>query len=80
MLEKLKKWFGIAVNYNFTTPRICLSAFIKALDKCDVNEDGEINAKELFKLYKDSLAELTVGQGMTTSEIKAFIDDFCNRA
>ena len=35
--EKIKEFFGIVAETNLTTPRACLSAFLRSLEKCDVN-------------------------------------------
>ena len=77
IIEKIKEWLGIASEINVTTPRACLSAFTRALDSCDENEDGEINSKELLKLYKKLTVNSVIGYEMTTSELKLWLDEFC---
>lgn len=79
MWDKIKEFLGIVGNTNLTTPRACLSAFLRALERCDVNEDGMINTKELLKLYKDTTVNAVVSYEMTTSEINAYIESFCKR-
>ncbi len=79
MWEKIKEFLGIVGNTNLTTPRECLSSFVKALDKCDVNEDGMVNVKELLKLYKDTSIKSIVRYEMTSEELKLWLDDFCKR-
>lgn len=79
MWEKIKEFFGIVSTKNFTTPRACLSGFLRSLDKCDVNADGQINSKELLKLYKDTTIKAVVSYEMTNSEIDAYIESFEKR-
>lgn len=79
MWDKIKEFLGIVGNTNLTTPRACLSAFFRALEKCDMNEDGMISTKELLKLYKDTTVNAVVSYEMTTSEINAYIESFCKR-
>lgn len=79
IIDKIKVIFGIVSDYKYTTPRAALSAFLKAIDTADIDEDGELKVKELFKLYKNSLVNTAVLYEMTSSEIKTFIDDFCKR-
>ncbi len=79
MWDRIKEFFGVVSNTNLATPRACLSSFLRALEKCDVNEDGMINAKELLKLYKDTTVNAVVSYEMTTSEINAYIESFCKR-
>lgn len=76
-IDTIKEWLGIASNVNLCTPRQCLSAFTRAIDKCDVNQDGMINSKELLKLYKDISLSSVFGNEMTTSELKLWLDNFC---
>ena len=78
-IETIKEWLGIASNVNLTTPRQCLSAFTRAIDKCDVNQDGMINSKELLKLYKDISVGSVIGYEMTTSELESWLKDFCSK-
>lgn len=79
IIDKIKTWLGIAVDVNLTTPRACLTAFAKAIEQCDKNADGQINSKELFKLYKDMTIKSVICYEMTDSELSAWLDDFCKR-
>ena len=78
-IETIKEWLGIASELNLTTPRQCLSAFIRALDKCDMNEDGMINSKELLKLYKDTSVGSVIGYEMTSGELELWLKNFCSK-
>lgn len=77
IIEKIKEWLGIASEVNLCTPRQCLSAFTRALDRCDMNADGMINSKELLKLYKDTSLSSVFGHEMTTSELQLWFENFC---
>ena len=77
IIDTIKSWLGIASEINLTTPRLCLSAFTRAIDKCDVNEDGQINTKELLKLYKDLTVNSVIGYEMTTGELELWLKNFC---
>lgn len=79
MWEKIKEFFGIVAETNLTTPRACLSAFLRSLEKCDVNADGMVNTKELLKLYKDTTVKAVISYEMTNSEIDAYIESFEKR-
>lgn len=79
IIDTIKNWLGIASEFNFTTPRMCLSAFTRALDKCDVNEDGQINSKELLKLYKDTTVNSVIGYEMTSGELELWLKNFCSK-
>lgn len=78
-IEWIKNILGIASEFNLTTPRMCLSAFIRSIDKCDINEDGLINSKELLKLYKDTSVKSVTGYEMTNEEIYTFLEDYLKR-
>ena len=77
IIDTIKNWLGIASEINMTTPRQCLSGFIRALDKCDMNEDGMINSKELLKLYKDTTVNSVIGYEMTSGELELWLKNFC---
>jgi Ca2+-binding EF-hand superfamily protein len=77
IIDKIKEWLGIASEVNLCTPRQCLSAFTRAIDKCDMNADGMINSKELLKLYKDMSINSVIGYEMTTSELETWLKNFC---
>lgn len=77
IIDKIKEWLGIASEVNLCTPRQCLSAFTRALDRCDMNADGMINSKELLKLYKDTSLSSVFGHEMTTSELQLWLENFC---
>lgn len=79
IIDTIKNWLGIASEINITTPRACLTAFIRSLDKCDVNEDGMINSKELLKLYKDTSINSVIGYEMTSGELELWLKNFCNK-
>lgn len=77
IIDTIKEWLGIASEVNLCTPRQCLSAFTRAIDKCDMNADGMINSKELLKLYKDMSINSVIGYEMTSSELETWLKNFC---
>lgn len=79
-IDTIKSWLGIASEINITTPRMCLSAFIRCLDKCDINADGMINSRELLKLYKDMTIHTIVGYEMTDGELELWLKNFIKRS
>lgn len=78
-IDTIKSWLGIVSEIDLCTPRMCLSAFIRALDKCDMNEDGMINSRELLKLYKDTSVGSVIGYEMTSGELELWLKNFITK-
>ena len=78
-VQWIKNVLGIASEFNLTTPRMCLSAFLRSIEQCDINDDGLINSKDLLKLYKDTSVKSVIGYEMTDSEINTFLEDYLKR-
>ncbi len=79
MWEKIIEFVSKLFETKMTTPRACLTAFMKAIEQCDKNEDGYINPKELLKLYKDTTVKSVFTDEMTTTEMHDFIESFAKR-
>lgn len=79
MWEKIKEFVSKLFEVKMTTPRACLTAFMKAIEQCDVNEDGYINPKELLKLYKDTTIKSVFTDEMTTTEMHDYVESFSKR-
>lgn len=79
MWEKIINWLNKIALINVVTPRRAVTAFIVSMKNADIDDNGELNIRELLRNMKQTFKALIFTPDMTDEEIHNALDEILSK-